>query len=111
MKRLAGWVMALMLLVSAAGLGPSTALAKGKAKAKSSVHQATGTISSVNANQLVLSHKVKGKEEQTTFVMNDQTKREGNLSSGEKATVHYTVQNNEKIATMVKPAPMKTAKK
>ncbi len=109
MKRFAGWVMALMLLASVAGLGQGTALAK--AKAKSSVHQATGTISSVSGNQLVLSHKVRGKEEQTTFVMNDQTKREGNLMSGEKATVHYRTQNNENIATMVKPVAVKSAKK
>ncbi len=109
MKRVAVWMMALMLLVSSASFLQGTAQAKPKAKA-SVTHQATGVITSVEPNKVVLSHKVKGKEEQTTYIMNTQTKREGDLKSGEKAIVHYRVENKENVVTSIKASvPTKAA--
>lgn len=57
-----------------------------------------GTISSVTASDLVLDHKYKGKEESTKFVLNSDTKKEGNLDKGEMATVYYRMERkNESL--------------
>ena len=111
MKRLVTLATGLMLLLAIGAFAQGTAKAPAKAKTKAAVtmHQASGTISSVEADKLVLSHKVKGKEEETTFMLNDQTKREGELKAGEKATVHYKVENGQDMATMVKASAPKMA--
>ena len=75
--------------------------------AKATTHDASGTVVSVNATSLVISHKVKGKDEQMTFVLNPETKREGKLDVGSHAAVKYRSENNENVATMVKGAAAK----
>jgi uncharacterized protein YxeA len=115
MKKVTAFVAGLMLLVAMAafaGTGQTSSKStpkQHKAKTTETTRQASGTISSSDANQLVLSHKVNGKEEQTTFVMNDQTQKKGELRSGEKATVHYRVEGGQNIATMVSAKASKTA--
>jgi len=37
--------------------------------------------------------------------MNNQTKKQGDLKPGERATVHYKAEHNENVATMVKVTP------
>ena len=116
MKRVVTLIMGLMLVMAMAGFakvrqGNSQAAKTEQSASSTRVHQATGTISSVDANKLVLSHKVKGKEEETTFVLNDQTKKEGELKPGEHATVHYKIENKEDVATMVKVSPAKASAK
>ena len=76
--------------------------AKSAKPAKATTHDASGTVVSVNATSLVISHKVKGKDEQMTFVLNPETKREGKLDVGSHANVKYRSENNENVATMVK---------
>jgi hypothetical protein len=78
------------------------AQSKSTKPAKATTHEASGTVVSVNATSLVISHKVKGKDEQMTFVLNPETKREGKLDVGSHATVKYRSENNEHVATMVK---------
>jgi len=103
MKRVASLVTGLVLIMAIAAFAQGTTQKTKAPKAKAPVtHSATGTISSVEGDRLVLSHKVKGKEEQTTFMMSDQTKKEGELKAGEKATVHYTVSDNMNMATLVR---------
>lgn len=65
-------------------------------------HHLTGTISSVSGSDLVVSHKYKGKDENSTFMLNSTTKKEGNLDKGAMAVVYYEIKNNQKIATEVK---------
>jgi len=69
---------------------------------KMTTHHLTGTISSVTGSDLVVTHKYKGKDENSTFMLNSTTKKEGNLDKGAMAVVYYEVKNNQKIATEVK---------
>lgn len=70
--------------------------------AKMTTHHLTGTISSVTGSDLVVTHKYKGKDENSTFMLNSATKKEGNLNKGSLAVVYYELKNNQKIATEVK---------
>ena len=92
-----------LLLVGSVLAGQS----KSTKPAKATTHDASGTVVSVNATSLVISHKVKGKDEQMTFVLNPETKREGKLDVGSHATVKYRSENSENVATMVKGAAAK----
>jgi hypothetical protein len=80
-----------------------------QAKAKPAVYHRMGTISSVTDSDLVLEHKWKGKEENTNFVLNSDTKKEGTLDKGEMATVYYRFTNKQRIATEIKVTPAKSA--
>ena len=110
MKRFATLTTALMLLLTLGVFAQVNSSSSAKASSSSSrskssgimTRQSSGTISSIEANRLVLTHKVRGKEVQTTFMINDQTKKEGELKPGDKAMVHYRVENGKDIATMVK---------
>ena len=51
---------------------------------------ATGTITSIDATKLVLSHTVSGKSQEMTFVLNPATKRVGTLAAGGKVSVLAT---------------------
>jgi hypothetical protein len=104
MKKIVAVTAGLMLLMALAAFAQAP---KGKAAA----HQANGTISSVEGNTLVLDHKAKGKDEKTTFVMNESTRKTGNLAVGAKATVHYMVENGQNVATMVQAAAVPAKKK
>lgn len=77
-------------------------------KAKPAVYHRIGTISSVTDTDLVLEHKWKGKEENTKFVLNSDTKKEGTLNKGEMATVYYHMDNKQRIATEVKVSSAKS---
>lgn len=70
--------------------------------AKAKVMECKGKVVSVNDNSIVIAHKVQGKDTQTTFVMNDQTKKEGKLAANGKATAHYKVEGSQNVATVVK---------
>ncbi len=70
--------------------------------AKMTTHRLTGTISSVSGSDLVVSHKYKGKDENSTFMLNSTTKKEGNLDKGVMAVVYYEIKNNQRVATEVK---------
>jgi TolA-binding protein len=102
MKKVIAVMTGLFLLMAVAALAQAP-------KAKATTASATGTISSIDEGTLVLSHKVKGKEEQTTFMMNASTKREGDLKTGEKVDVHYRVEDGQNVATVVKVMSTKMA--
>jgi hypothetical protein len=70
------------------------------AKAPAS-HQAAGVVKSVDDTSLVLTHKVSGKDQDITFVLNAQTKKTGTIKVGEKVVVHYKVEGGQNIATVV----------
>jgi hypothetical protein len=69
--------------------------------AKPASSQASGTIKSIAADSLVVAHKVGAKEQETTFVLNADTKKEGDMKVGAKVTVHYKVEAGQNIATIV----------
>ncbi len=76
---------------------------------KPAVYHRMGTISSVSDSDLVLEHKWKGEEESTKFVLNSDTKKEGDLDKGKMATVYYHMDNKERIAAEVKVMPPKSS--
>jgi Cu/Ag efflux protein CusF len=71
----------------------------------------SGTIVSSNSSQLVLKSSVKGKMEEETFAVNPQTKINGTLKEGEKATVQFKNDNNQKIATVISVHKLMAQKK
>ncbi len=111
-KTLVVSIITLSLIASAslwakAPKGQKTTAAATEKAPKAKMHVASGQIVSIDDSKLVLSHKVKGKEEQTSFAVNQETKREGDLAAGAKATVHYTSNAGENTATSVKAAAAK----
>ena len=95
--------------LAAGTTSPKSATAKTTTeKAKPAVYHRMGTISSVSDSDLVLEHKWKGKEENTKFVLNSDTKKDGTLSKGDMATVYYHMDKKQRIATEVKVTPPKS---
>jgi hypothetical protein len=70
-------------------------------------HEEIGTISSMTNSDLVLSHMVKGKQENTTFKMDSNTKKEGTIDKGAHVAVYFKDENHERLATEVKAEPTK----
>jgi hypothetical protein len=73
-------------------------------------HFTQGTITSIQANQMVISRTVRGKPEQMTFAMNSQTQRTGNLAPGTRVSVQYREASSQNIAAAVRELPAKDAK-
>src|SRR5215831_12241833 len=65
-------------------------------------HFTQGTIASINANQVVITKRVRGKADQTAFSINSQTQRTGNLVAGTRVSVQYRETNGQKIAAAVR---------
>jgi hypothetical protein len=76
-------------------------------KTQPAIHEVTGMVSSVTGSQLVLDHKWKGKDEKTTFMLNPDTKKEGSIMKGDRASVYYHVENKQRVATDVKVSESK----
>ena len=60
-----------------------------------------GTITSIQANQIVITRTVRGKAGQMTFTLTPQTQRSGNLVAGTRVSVQYREANNQNIAAAV----------
>src|SRR4051812_47025061 len=65
-------------------------------------HFTQGTITSIDANQVVITKKIRGKAEQAKFTLNSQTQRNGNLTAGTRVSVQYREQNGQNIAAAVR---------
>jgi hypothetical protein len=71
-------------------------------KKSSGKHVAVGTIASINADQVVVNEKVKGKEQPMTFKLNSSTQKSGDLKDGAYVTVEYHAENNQKVANSIR---------
>src|SRR5262245_36865278 len=75
-----------------------TAKSKPAAAAKAAETKASvahGAITSIDANQVVVSEKGKdGKTSSMTFMLDKETSKAGNLAVGSDVTVHYKSENN-----------------
>lgn len=71
---------------------------------------AKGKIVSASDTEVVLSHKVKGQEQNETFAINSSTQKSGDLNAGNWATVHYTAEGGTNTATMVSAKAPKAGK-
>ena len=79
------------------------ALSQERHKEKPAKHVAIGTITSIDSNQVVISKKVKGKDQTMTFKMDSSTQKTGSLNNGlAPVTVQYRTENSENIATAVR---------
>jgi hypothetical protein len=85
-----------------AGLVLTLSVSAFASKKGGSKHLAVGTITSIDANQVVVSEKVKGKDQPMTFKMDSSTQKSGNLQNGTLVTIQYVTQNNENVATSVR---------
>jgi hypothetical protein len=85
-----------------AGLVVTLSVSAFAGKKEGSKHLAVGTITSINSNQVVVSEKVKGKDQPMTFKMDSSTQKSGNLQNGALVTIQYVSQNNENVATAVR---------
>ena len=68
-------------------------------------HFTQGTITSIEANQLVITRKIRGKAEQVSFQINSQTQRSGNLVAGNRVSVQYREADHQNIAATVRELP------
>ena len=74
-------------------------------------HFTQGTITSIDANQMVITRKVRGKAEQVTFAINLQTQRSGNLAAGSRVSVQYREADRQNTAAAVRELPAEPAAK
>src|SRR5262249_57895845 len=74
-------------------------------------HSTQVTITSIDANQLVITKKVRRKAKQESFTLDSQTQRNGNLPAGTRVSVQYREQSGEKIAAAVREITVKNARK
>jgi Domain of unknown function (DUF5666) len=75
------------------------------------MHRAFGTITSIDADKLVLNHKVNGKTEDVTIMLNSDTKKTGDLKTGDRVSVRWRNENNQKMATSIREMPSRSASK
>src|SRR5581483_9111245 len=112
---IAGLTVALCVAVLAeqkAGKPASTPPASPQAKtSQPATHFTQGTITSIQANQLVITKTVRGKAEQMTFALTSQTQRTGTLAAGTRVSVQYREANNQNIAAAVRELPAAEAAK
>ena len=74
-------------------------------------HFTQGTIASIDASQVVITNKVRGKDQRVAFSMNAQTLRSGNLVTGTRVSVQYREADNQKTAAAVRELPSKARSK
>jgi Cu/Ag efflux protein CusF len=78
---------------------------------KGAMHRATGTVTSVDNDKLVLNHTVNGKLQDDTIMLNSDTKKPADLKTGDRVSVHWRDENNQKLAAAIKEMPSKAASK
>ena len=74
-------------------------------------HFTQGTIASINANQVVITKRVRGRAEEASFSLNSQTQRNGNLAAGTRVSVQYREEKGRNIAAAVRELTVKSATK
>jgi hypothetical protein len=65
-------------------------------------HFTQGMITSIEANHMVITRKVRGKAKSMAFEINSQTQRSGNLVTGTRVSVQYREVDHQNIAAAVR---------
>jgi len=94
-----------------AGLVATLSVSAFAGKKSSGKHVAVGTIASIDANQVVVNEKVKGKEQPMTFQLNSSTQKSGNLNNGSYVTIEYHAENNQNVANSIRERSTGAAEK
>src|SRR5215471_7017320 len=68
-------------------------------------HFTQGTITSIEANQMVITKKVRGKAKPVSFTIDSQTQRFGNLVVGTRVSVQYREFDHQNFAAAVRELP------
>ena len=74
-------------------------------------HTTSGTVKSSSDSQLVIAKGSGKNEKDETFTVNASTKKDGDVTTGAKVTVAYTMDGKDMVATSIKAAPAHAAKK
>jgi hypothetical protein len=80
-------------------------------KPQPATHFTQGTITSIQANQMVITRKIRGKAEQVTFAINSQTQQSGHLVPGTRVSVQYREQDHQNVAAAVRERAAEAAAK
>ena len=74
-------------------------------------HTTAGTVKSSSDTSLVITKGSGKNAKDETFTVNASTKKDGDIATGAKVTVAYTMDGTNMVATSIKAAPAKPAKK
>jgi len=74
-------------------------------------HTTSGTVKSVSDTSLVITKGSGKNAKDETFTVNAATKKDGDIATGAKVTVAYTMDGTNMVATSIKAAPAHAAKK
>jgi hypothetical protein len=85
--------------------------AKDTTKAAVASHTTSGAVKSVSDTQLVITKGTGKNAKDETFTVNASTKKTGDVATGSKVTVAYTMDGKDMVATSIKAAAPKTAAK
>jgi len=78
---------------------PATPQAK---TSQPATHFTQGTIASIDAKQLVITRKVRGKTVQMNFAIDSQTQQFGNVAPGARVSVQYREADRQKIVAAIR---------
>jgi hypothetical protein len=87
---------------------PATPQAK---TSRPATHFTQGTITSIDASQMVITRKVRGKAEQVAFAIDSQTQRSGVLVAGTRVSIQYREDHHQNVAATVRELPAETVVK
>ncbi len=96
----------LLSLMFAVALAPLASAQTTKKSSAAKTMKATGTIVSATDTSLVISDASK---KESTFVLNADTKKDGAMTAGAKASVTYKMDGKDMVATSVKATGGATA--
>jgi hypothetical protein len=92
------------------GKPAASSTAKPAANATIANHSTTGTVKSVDASTLVITHAGK-KAEDMTFTVNSSTQKEGDVAVGAPVSVRYHDEGGAHVAAAIVAKPAKAAGK
>ena len=106
-------VLAVALAVPVAAFAAQADMKKPAAKKEHAVvsHTTSGTVKSSSDTQLVITKGSGKSAKDETFAVNASTKKEGDVATGAKVTVAYTMDGTNMVATSVHAAAPHAAKK
>ena len=78
------------------------------ASSKATVHHESGKVLSLTANELVLEHRWRGKEEKTKFTLESDTKKDTNIKEGDRVILYYHFEKGQRIATELRGVTTKS---
>ena len=106
-------VLAVALAVPVAAFAAQADMKKPAAKKEHAVasHTTSGTVKSSSDTQLVITKGSGKSAKDETFTVNASTKKEGDVATGAKVTVAYTMDGTNMVATSVHAAAPHAAKK